>query len=186
MILQWSIRMPFSILWPPPQYVMWFSFSSHQLFKLMHFSWQDTPNQLLQIGLYYLYSRSLTIYPMSKPNKFLLDCFSASDTVDYLKIFSVSLTPRHKNHLLDIFTLQSLLYYFSLVKVKMKVVILISSNNIFILSWTTWGQAYTLYNVFGQVTKFLLPIQRLKTQESQLSYPLRFIYICVARCLLWF
>lgn len=133
---------------PPPQHIMWFSFSSHQLFTLMHSPWQDTANQHLQTSLYYLYPRLLTIYPTSKPNKLLLYSVSLSDsdTVDHLKISSVSLTPRYKNHLLDILTSQSLLHYFSLVnfKAKMKVVILISNNNLFILSWTTWGEAYTL------------------------------------------
>lgn len=90
--------MPFAIPWSPPhQNIRWLSFSSRQ-HLYWYILWQATPNQLLQIGLYYLYPRSLTIYPMSKPS------LLASNAVDYLTISSVNLTLKGNNHLLDILT----------------------------------------------------------------------------------
>lgn len=120
----------------------------------------------------------------TKPDRlpFCSVSLSASNTMDYLTVSPVSLPLRGNNHLPDILNLQSLLHYFPFInfKAKWKGSNANFRNYLFILSWTTWGQACTfgrktevsdilVYKVSHQVSKFLCPVHRLKTQESQSS-----------------
>lgn len=96
--------------------------------------------------------------------------------------YPMSLPLRGSNHLPDILNLQSLLHYLNLVnvKAKWKRSNINFRNDLSILSWITWDQAFTygrktevldtlVYKVSAQVSKLLWPVHKLKVQESRSS-----------------